>query len=255
MADIYIAQLLNLFRFHDFNTIKNILENIEVNNEIQGIFFELEWKSLKKIKKEDIPSGTTDISFQSRYNKPIEKGVIPNTVISIVFNDFFEQSLEEGTLPLSIKYLNFGKQYQIENAFIPKSVIDLVYHDIRKSSVTYRIHKLSINKIITLTTYYPNFHLIDNVSWDDYSNYDEQHYDPEDEIYEEYEYYEQNAKISIKIDNIIIVQLPILLFPNYHILDLFVDKLSIYIENHVENHLKMIAHPQIFERLLEIECN
>lgn len=255
MADIYIAKLLNLFRFHDFNTIKDILNDIVVNNEIEGLFFELKWKSLKKIKKQDIPDGTTDVFIGSRFNKPIEKGIFPDTVISIIFNDFFEQSLEEGTLPPNLKYLNLGKQYQIENAFIPKSVTDLVYYDIRKSSVTYRIHKLSINKIITLTTHYPNFHLIDNVPWDDYGNYDEQYYDQEDEIYEQYENYEQNAKITIKIGNIVIVQLPVLLFPNYYMLDLFIDKLAIYIENHVKNHIKMVSHPQIFERLMEIECN
>jgi hypothetical protein len=253
MFDIYIAKLVDLFESYDFITLKNMIDKIYVSNEMEGPYLELKWKSLKKIKKENIPDCATDISFASRYNKPIEKNTFPSSVISIVFNDFFEQPLEEGSLPPNLKYLYFGRKYNIENAVLPKSITDLIYYDLRKSSVIYRIHKLSINKIITLTTYYPNFHFIETHSYNDYSNYDELQYDYEDEIYEEYEYYEQNAKISIKIDDVTIVRLPVIFFPNVDLLDLFIDRLSIYINQEVENHIKIVSHPEVHKKLLEVD--
>lgn len=269
MKDIYIAQLINIFKFNTIDSLQQILnkndeDNNEINNEINNNnkiieldndnYCEFSWNTKKKLNKNVIPYGVTDVFFGKRYNQIIEECVFPNTVECIIFHHSYNKPLKEGIFPLNLTYLSLGKKYNIKNAVIPESVVELIYYDtIEKNNVLYLVNRLSLNKMFVLTVYYPTFYRIEDVENIELDDDDIEEIYDDNTIYESYEEFEEKSYIYIKMNDVTLSKIPKTIFPTMSMLYDFIDKLYLYIENRVEQQIQNVAHPKMFEKLLNIK--
>jgi len=141
------------------------------------------------------------------------------------------------------------RQYKekIKNSFIP-SKEGYVHCD--NSNTIYLIRKLHVNKHFTLSFSYPIL-VLPELKYEQIENEDDyQEEGPEDYIlYETYEDFDANSTIKIKIDDIILIEIPLFMMPETYLIYDFMTKLFIYIEKKVENHIMNVYHPDFFSNL------
>ncbi len=111
--------------------------------------------TINSTNKNKIPSNTTHLIFDGRFNEKIEIGFFPENIVEITFGSDFNKSLKEGVLPKHLKKITFG--YSFNKKILPRIIPESVTHITFGKSFNQKITQGDIPESVTHITFGENF--------------------------------------------------------------------------------------------------